>query len=241
MKDIILISSIAGILGTGIGGILGIIFGSKTIGKTLAFTGGIMLGVVFYDLIPMSLTASNLFVTVVSILIGVLFICLTDLVISSRSNDKELTKEQNYINMGMIMLITMALHNFPEGMAIGSSSAYSLKSGLVVALVIAAHDIPEGMSIATPLSGGRMNKQKIFILTILSGFSTILGAIIGLWIGKISDMTLGLCLGLAAGAMIYVVFGELIPDSLNTISKKNMALMTIGGIIFSLILLIILN
>jgi ZIP family zinc transporter len=55
MKEIIIMSSLAGILGTGIGGILGIFFGKKTISKTLSFTGGIMIGIVFFDLFPLAL------------------------------------------------------------------------------------------------------------------------------------------------------------------------------------------
>jgi len=241
MIDIILISSLAGIIGTGLGGLFGIFFGSKTIGKTLSFTGGIMMGIVFFDLIPISISNSNLFIAVISVLIGVFLVCFLDSFILSIRKNNDTSQDRNLINVGIILLISMSLHNFPEGLAIGSSSAVNIKTGIIVAIIIAIHDIPEGMAIATPLTGGKMNKYKILILTVLSGLSTIAGAIIGKLLGNLSNTSSSICLGIAGGAMLYVVYGELIPSALENSGKKQNALITIFGIIISLIILNFVN
>lgn len=236
MKEIIIMSSLAGILGTGIGGILGIFFGKKTISKTLSFTGGIMIGIVFFDLFPLALDLSNAYISIVSVLIGVFFTALLDSFIN-KDESMNMTKEKKFINTGIMLLISMAIHNFFEGMAIGSSSVENLQLGLLVAIAIGLHDVPEGMAIAAPLTAGLMKKNKIISLTIFSGVSTILGAILGYLLGGISIILHSVCLSLAAGAMLYVVYGELLPDAFSLSPKKQSAIMIILGIAVTFILL----
>jgi ZIP family zinc transporter len=236
MIEIIAISSIAGIIGTGLGGVLGILFGNQSIGKTLSFTGGIMIGIVFFDLMPLSLMLSDVFIAALSVFIGVFAISLLDVYVIGNEGKTE-TAEMQYINTGIILLISMGLHNFFEGMAIGSSGAENIKLGLVVSIVIAIHDIPEGVAIAAPLTAGKMKKGKVIYLTVISGLSTILGAILGAWLGGISETLHALCLGFAAGAMLYVVYGELLPDAFGTATKKQSAIMTILGIAVSFLIL----
>jgi len=144
---------------------------------------------------------------------------------------------QSLVNAGIVMLIAMALHNFPEGMAIGSAGTVDYSSGFLVALMITLHDIPEAMAIATPLSGGNVKRGKVFFLTILSGISTVLGAVIGFWIGKMSDFGLALCLGAAGGAMLYIVFADMIPEAFKEINGKNCSIFVLIGIIFGIMLI----
>lgn len=233
MKDILIISAFAGIVGTGLGGVLGIFFGSKSIGKTLGFTGGIMIGIVFFDIIPIILQETNVYLVVLSILIGIFFVALIDNIIIDKNENNP--KVNNYYKIGLILLISMALHNFPEGMAIGTSRAVNIKSAILIGFVIALHDIPEGMSIATPLTGAKISKIKIITFTIISGLSTIIGAVIGLMIGRISEISLSLSLGFAGGAMLYVTFGELLPGAYQNEDKKSVVYFTIIGIVISLL------
>lgn len=133
---------------------------------------------------------------------------------------------------GLIMLFAIALHNFPEGLAIGSTGAYNVQIGLILAVTIAFHNVPEGMAIAVPLNIGGLSKFKSVLWTALSGATTVVGAILGFLIGGISDSIASLALAFAGGAMVYVTFGEIIPQAiLMCNNRKSIGYMILGFVI----------
>ena len=137
-------------------------------------------------------------------------------------NTRESFKNANsMLKTGIIISIGLALHNFPEGLAIGSGFEASLVLGYSLAVAIALHDIPEGISMAVPMRNGGMSKLKVIFYVILSGITTGLGAFFGSLVGGISDQIIAVCLSFAAGAMLYIVSGELIPES-NKVYKGRM-------------------
>lgn len=123
---------------------------------------------------------------------------------------------------GIIVGIGLAIHNFPEGLAIGSGFSASAKLGITLAIAIALHDVPEGISMAVPMRNGGMRAYKVVLYTFLSGVTTGIGAFFGVLIGTISEQLISICLGFAAGAMLYISAGELIPES-HKIYKGRMA------------------
>lgn len=135
------------------------------------------------------------------------------------------THKQNKSSLfvaGLVMMFAIALHNLPEGMVIGAAYAATSNltanlfsgSGFIMAIVIGLHNIPEGMAVSVPLISGGMRKTKAVLLTALSGLPTVFGALIGFAIGGISKIMLMLSLGFASGAMLYVVFSELLPEAI---------------------------
>jgi len=142
---------------------------------------------------------------------------------------------------GVIMASAIALHNVPEGMTIGAS--YASNSGvmgstaLVLAVLIGLHNIPEGMAVSVPLISGGMNKPKAVLITALSGVPTMLGALLGFAIGEIGPLGLALSLGFASGAMLYVVFGEILPQSILMYHSKLPAFSAITGILVGLLII----
>ncbi len=144
---------------------------------------------------------------------------------------------------GLVMAAAIALHNVPEGMVIGASFARSVdrilsnRGGLVMALVIGLHNIPEGMAVAVPLISGGMSKWRSVGVTALSGAPTILGALAGFLIGTISPTALVISLSFASGAMLYVVFGELLPESILMWKSKLPATAVILGMLTGLIII----
>ena len=142
---------------------------------------------------------------------------------------------------GMVMACAIALHNVPEGMTIGASYANNNgvmgSSALVLAVLIGLHNIPEGMAVSVPLIGGGMNKAKAVIMTALSGVPTILGALLGYIIGDMSVLGLALSLGFASGAMLYVVFGEIIPQAILMYRSKLPAFSVIVGMFVGLLII----
>ena len=107
--------------------------------------------------------------------------------------------------------------------------------GLFLSLLIAFHNLPEGMAISAPLVGGEMSKVKAVMLTALSGVPTIIGGVIGHFIGSASNIGVAFSLAFASGAMLYVVFYEIIPQSL-LMSKSNLnSLFILIGMLVGLI------
>ena len=142
---------------------------------------------------------------------------------------------------GLVMAFAIALHNFPEGMVIGASYASDLASGgvgsLAVAIVIGLHNVPEGMSVAVPLAAGGMKKWKATLITAATGAPTILGAMLGYFLGTLSPVSLAISLSFASGAMLYVVFGELLPESILMWRSKAPAIAMLAGLLVGVLIL----
>lgn len=145
---------------------------------------------------------------------------------------------------GLVMMVAIALHNLPEGMVIGVSYALSENlianlfsgSGFIMAIVIGLHNIPEGMAVSVPLISGGMSKPKATLLTALSGLPTVFGALLGYLIGGINQIMLVLSLGFASGAMLYVVFGELLPESILMWKSKIPSMSLFFGVLVGFLL-----
>ena len=142
---------------------------------------------------------------------------------------------------GLVMASAIALHNVPEGMTIGASYASNDavlgNAALLLAVLIGLHNIPEGMAVSVPLISGGMGKLKAVAITAASGIPTVLGALLGFALGEIGAVGLALSLGLASGAMLYVVFGEILPQSILMYHSKLPAFSTIVGILVGLIVI----
>ena len=142
---------------------------------------------------------------------------------------------------GIVMACAIALHNVPEGMTIGASYASNDavlgSAALLLAVLIGLHNIPEGMAVSVPLISGGMGKVKAVLITAASGIPTILGALLGFALGEIGALGLALSLGFASGAMLYVVFGEILPQSILMYHSKLPAFSTIVGILVGLLVI----
>ena len=142
---------------------------------------------------------------------------------------------------GVVMACAIALHNMPEVMVIGASYAgdrgqITGGTGFVIAVVIGLHNIPEGMSVSVPLISGGMSRWKAVAVTALSGAPTIIGAVLGYSLGILSPVWLCLALSFASGAMLYVVFCELLPESYLMWKSKAPGILTLIGALVGLIL-----
>ena len=142
---------------------------------------------------------------------------------------------------GIVMACAIALHNVPEGMTIGASYASNNgvmgSAALVLAVLIGLHNIPEGMAVSVPLISGGMGKMKAVLITAASGIPTILGALLGYLLGEIGAVGLALSLGFASGAMLYVVFGEILPQSILMYHSKLPSFSAIVGILVGLLII----
>ena len=268
IETLILTTAIAGVFGTGFGGLIGAMLqkdSNRTVSLLLSYAGGVMVSVVCFDLIVEAIE-TNVGINVVNLAIvtGVAVIYLLNFIIDRKANPEVSHIDANHPKTaddldelihsdhlkyhsahrenkfglfiaGLIMACAIALHNVPEGMTIGA--AYASNNGemgraaLVLALLIGLHNIPEGMAVSVPLIGGGMNKYKAVLITALSGVPTVLGALLGFAIGELGALGLALSLGFASGAMLYVVFGEILPQAILMYHSKLPAFSAIAGIL----------
>ena len=273
IATLILTTTLAGVVGTGIGGIIGALLqkdSNRTVSLLLSFAGGVMLSVVCFDLVTEAVeTNVGIWIVVGAIAFGVAVTYFLNYLIDKKTNpevphiDENHPKtaddldelihsdhlEQHYAKndskmglfiAGIVMASAIALHNVPEGMTIGAS--YASNDGmmgtaaLVLAILIGLHNIPEGMAVSVPLISGGMPKWKAVLITACSGIPTILGALLGYALGEIGPMGLTLSLGFASGAMLYVVFGEILPQSILMYHSKLPAFSAIAGILVGMLI-----
>ena len=271
---LILTTALAGVGGTGLGGLVGAMLqkdSKRTVSLLLSLAGGVMLSVVCFDLVTEAIeTNMGIWAVVGAISIGVAVTYFLNYLIDRKTNpevphiDENHPKtaddldelihsdhlEQHYARKdsklglfvaGVVMACAIALHNVPEGMTIGASYAGDEgvmgRAALVLAVIIGLHNIPEGMAVSVPLISGGMPKWKAVLITAASGIPTILGALLGCLLGEIGPLGLTLSLGFASGAMLYVVFGEILPQSILMYHSKLPAFATIAGILLGLLII----
>ncbi len=231
----------AGVIGTGAGGLLSIIIKNPTprfTGTIMAFAAGVMLSIVFLELIDEAIEFSGYWAAILGLALGMaVFYLLDHFLPHHHPVTPEETPFGKYLKKGTLLALGIGLHNFPEGLAIGSGFVGSTELGISLAILIALHNIPEGMAVAAPLRQGGYSYLKIVSITALAGAPMGIGALIGAAISSISVYILGVSLGFAAGAMLYIICDELIPDAYKTagahLSIFGIFAGTILGIIFT--------
>lgn len=211
--NVLVFSLFAG-LATGLGAIISILIKEpteKVMSLALGFASGIMIGVSLLSLIPHSLETGDIWLAATGFIVGGIFMWLIDIFMPHVHKTE--TDCSTYLKMGYFIAIGIAIHNLPEGIAIGASSVISEQLGIFTAGAIGIHNIAEGMAVALPLCLGRIAKKKIVFITTLTGLSTFFGAIIGFILVGISPLFIAASMAFAAGAMIYIASDELIPLS----------------------------
>ena len=225
---------IIGGTGTFIGGLFSVIVknpGERTVSGMLSFTSGIMLSIISFDLMPEAYAMGGFFIVTLGLAMGLLLVFVSEKMIPSTKLSNYSGKKLGYLKMSMIVMISMSLHNFPEGVAVGSSAVYSENLGLKIGILIAVHDIPEGMSVGVPLIMAGVSPPKVVLLTMLTGLPTAFGAVFGALLGGISEYFIAFCLSTAASSMLYVSANELIPEANALYKGKSNAVFLLIGFI----------
>ncbi len=222
-----IIGGVVGAAGTALGGVIAMIIGKRVSEPRpfLAVAGGMMIAVVFFDMLIESAQLSGIVVMAGGAVIGGgVFALLSPLF--SDDDSKTMYK------MGLLVLIGIAFHNLPEGLAIGSTLVESRRLAISLSLLMLVHNIPEGIAVCLPLRLSGMPIIKVISLALLTGLPTAVGAVLGTAVGSISTEMIALCISFAGGAMLYISLKELIPAA----GKKNKAFFALLGLCLGFIM-----
>lgn len=212
----VIVGSVLSALSTGFGALPILFFKAVTHrwrDILLALTAGIMVAASMFSLIPQALADSNLVVLCIGVLLGTVTLTLLESVIP------HIDLEHSRINISMdtqslLILSAITLHNIPEGLSVGVSYS-SDREGLggLIAFAIGLQNAPEGFLVALFLTNQRVSKIKAFLLATLTGSVEIVSALVGYYLTNFVEGLVPYGLSFAAGAMLFIVYKELIPES----------------------------
>ena len=211
----------------------------------LGLAAGIMMAASFFSLLnPAIVNASALnlipwLVVSIGFIIGGIFIYISDIYFNYRFKNKPNKNKRLFL-----MILSITLHNIPEGLAVGIAFGgvkyhiidANLTNALLLALAIGLQNFPEGSAISLPLRREGYSRTKAFIYGLLSAIVEPIFGVIGAILTIKLSLLMPILLSFAAGAMIYVIIEELIPESQTNKNKALMALFTLIGFIIMMIL-----
>lgn len=217
LLDTIIASSIT-VLTNGLGGLPFVFlkdFPEKIVQLAWALSGGLMLSASVFNLIIPGLDYGGYISVAVGIFLGVLLMVATSQWLDGREISIEGFTGDGARRM-VLVLVTLFVHSFPEGLAIGVAyGSGEAGLGLLLAVAIAIHNIPEGMAVSLPLRAAGVSGWRCVGWAIVSGVPQVLAAVPAYLAVRAFRPVLPYAFGFAAGAMIFLVISEMIPESQN--------------------------
>jgi len=241
-------------LSTGIGSLIALVAkrtNTKFLCASLGFSAGVMLYVSFMDMIPTAREeliqhfgnkTGNLSL-ILAFFGGIGLIALIDLLIPKTNNPHEVQGiedmgkpvDQQLHRTGIIVALTLAIHNFPEGIATFTSALNGLTVAIPITVAIAIHNIPEGIAVSVPIYQATGSRRKAFWISFLSGLTEPVGALLAyLFLAPFwSPAMTGIVLSAISGIMVYISLDELLP----TAEKFGEHHISISGLIVGMIVM----
>lgn len=245
-----LLTAATGVGGLALGGGLAALFKRESPRGTsllLSFTAGLMLSIVALDMVPEAMEASPWLPMTPLLLVagfGVTYLLNCWIDKSAHHEDKNnphrcACGHHDLHTAGIVLAAAVALHNVPVGMAVGTTVAVQgvCLASVLAAVTIGLHNLPEGMSIAIPLLHDGSKTASAIAVAALSGLPTVLGAVAGYLVGNQAPAALAAAMSLAGGAMLYVVFFELLPEAALQWKSRWSILATVLGFALGVLLI----
>ncbi|WP_028593901.1 ZIP family metal transporter [Paenibacillus assamensis] len=247
MQDV-LIGSAVSAMSTGLGAIP-ILFMKNVTHRwrdiLLAYTAGIMTSASMFSLIPEALSLSNTWIVAFGLMLG----CLTLLWLEGIVPHVDLEKMEHALGSGsghahapidhksMLIIAAITLHNLPEGLSVGVSYASGSEAlGPLIAFSIGLQNAPEGFLVALFLVTQNVNRWKALGVAALTGGVEIITALLGFYLSSVVSNLVPYGLSFAAGAMLFIIYKELIPESHGDGHQRSATISFVAGIITMLAL-----
>lgn len=217
-----LIASLAAGLATGVGALP--IFFTRNISKKvmdplLGFAAGVMLAATSFSLIIPAIEyggggVKGTTICLVGILLGGLFLDLVDKLFPDTNLLMGPSNNSDKIRKLWLFALAITVHNFPEGLAVGVGfGSGDISNGLSIAIAIGLQNIPEGLAVALPFVREGFSLWHAFAIALVSGLVEPIGGLLGVGLVNIAEPILPIGLAFAAGAMLFVISKEIIPET----------------------------
>jgi ZIP family zinc transporter len=217
-------ASIVAGLATGFGALPALFFkniSNNLFNTLLGAAAGVMLAATAFSLLVPGMAYGNavwpgngIYVVSVGMLIGAMFLHFADQQLPHVRFDTVTDTQLHSLKKIWLFIIAITIHNFPEGMSVGVSfGSGEMKNGIVLAIAIALQNIPEGLAVALPLVGLGVNKWRAVGIATLTGLVEPVGGLLGITMVTVFQPILPLAMGFAAGAMLFVISEEIIPET----------------------------
>ncbi len=178
----------------------------KMMALYLGLSGGIMIFIVLVDLLPSALKHASLDIIWSALIAGILFMWIAQASVSLIFKNSS-----SLLRMAWMIVLAMALHNLPEGLAVGAGLEAQYGLGIMIALSIALHNIPEGVAVTAPFLAAGMSRRMILWIVFTVSLFIPLGTLLGEGLISLDQWSLGAAISLASGAMMYIVVREILP------------------------------
>lgn len=243
-------SMLAGVGGTLIGALIPVSVqgkGEKILSALMAFTAGFMAALVFLDVLPESLESTGqIWITLLVTFAGAAIVFFAGILLDKKAGehkhpdgeelpDLHSSEGKRELYVGFSLVTALVLHNIPEGMMVGSLSASG--SAWLAAVLIALHNIPEGIAMSAAFCRAGVKRWLSVIIATSTGLAAVAGALIGYFVSNISVILTGICLALSAGAMLYIIFDDMLAGAYARTKCKKVAALAIAGIIIGALIL----
>jgi ZIP family zinc transporter len=203
----------------------------------LGFSAGIMLAATFFSLIIPAIDLSNVWIAVLGIILGAIALHLVDRFIPHFHPALGAEGPSSRLSKVWLFALAITIHNFPEGLAVGVSfGSGDVSAGLVVAMAIGLQNMPEGLAVALPLLREGYSRRRSLWYGTLTGLVEPVGGLLGVALVSIFHPILPWALAFAAGAMLFVVSDEIIPESHRKGFEREATFGLVAGFVIMMIL-----
>jgi ZIP family zinc transporter len=203
----------------------------------LGFAAGVMLAATSFSLLVPSIDLGGPWIAVFGLLLGAVVLHLIDRFIPHFSPAFGIEGPPSKLSRTWLFILAITIHNFPEGLAVGVSfGSGDIAAGLVIATAIGLQNMPEGLAVALPLVREGYSRRKALWYGTLTGLVEPLGGLLGVAIVAISRPLLPWGLAFAAGAMLFVIADEMIPESHKKGYEREATFGLIAGFVIMMLL-----
>lgn len=208
---------------------------------SFGFIGGLMISIVCFDLIPESIETSNIYITAIGIILGLILSILLDRKLDYDHIFNSNKKKNRFFKSGIFMAIAIGIHHAPMGFALGSLLSTEPIKGIHLAIAVILHGIPEGLALGLFFNESNIGVFSLVAISIITSIPMGLGAFLGSIISEISPVIISLSLSFAGGMILYIISKETIPSA-REIFKGRLSTMGIFiGVVAGILIVSFLN
>ncbi|MGL4361806.1 MAG: ZIP family metal transporter [Cellulosilyticaceae bacterium] len=208
----------------------------RLLGMLFGGTSGIMIAMICFDILPEAMSFNNNWLVLLGIASGLLMgLLLEDFVAIVVKKMK--VQNKGTIGTGIVLVIGIALHNIPEGFAIGTLALTAPDTIMKFLIVVCIHSIPEAIALAIPLCFAKTSRKTLCMIPIMLAGIMGVGAIAGYLLSQVAAGLIAFALGGAAGIVLYIVCDELLPESRKIWNGRMTTVATIIGLVIGMFMM----